>query len=134
MHICILNFRISVCWERISIRFFRNKNCAILHHFFMTVWWTTDRAKSFGILLPKLFWPTVRKNCSSEFSKFLRSLEQFVCLFVSRVGSNLCRMNQIRICRNNLFKQWRSEQFLVTECFSNLFLEISQISKKKEQL
>ena len=44
-----------------------------------------------GILLPKLFWPTVRKYCSSdrekllkfeaesrEFSKFLRSLEQFI--------------------------------------------------------
>ena len=43
-----------------------------------------------GILLPKLFWPTVRKKCSSdrkkllkfeaegqEFAKFLRSLEQF---------------------------------------------------------
>ena len=44
-----------------------------------------------GILLPKLFWPTVRKNCSSdretllkfeaegrEFAKFLRSLEKFI--------------------------------------------------------
>ena len=44
-----------------------------------------------GILLPKLFWPTVRKNCSTdrekllkfeaegrEFAKFLRSLEQFI--------------------------------------------------------
>ena len=44
-----------------------------------------------GILLPKLFWPTVRKNCSCdrekllkfeaegrEFAKFLRSLEQFI--------------------------------------------------------
>ena len=44
-----------------------------------------------GILLPKLFWPSVRKKCSSdrekllkfeaesrEFSKFLRSLEQFI--------------------------------------------------------
>ena len=43
-----------------------------------------------GILLPKFFWPTVRKNCSSdrekilkfeaegrEFAKSLRSLEQF---------------------------------------------------------
>ena len=43
-----------------------------------------------GILLPKLFWPTVWKNCPSdrekllkfgvegqEFAKFLRSLEQF---------------------------------------------------------
>ena len=44
-----------------------------------------------GILLPKLFWPTVRKKCSSDREKilkfeaeeqelaiFLRSLEQFV--------------------------------------------------------
>ena len=44
-----------------------------------------------GILLPKLLWPTVRKNCSSdrekplkfkvggrEFANILRSLEQFV--------------------------------------------------------
>ena len=44
-----------------------------------------------GILLPKWFCPTVRKNCSSdrekllrfeaegrEFAKFLRSLEQFI--------------------------------------------------------
>ena len=45
--------------------------------------------RGFGILLPKLFWPTERKNCSSdrekllkfeavgrEFAKILRSLEQ----------------------------------------------------------
>ena len=44
-----------------------------------------------GILLLKLFWPTVRKKCSNdlekllkseaegqEFAKFLRSLEQFI--------------------------------------------------------
>jgi hypothetical protein len=44
-----------------------------------------------GILLPKLFWHTVRKNCSSnqeklwkfkaegqEFANFLKSLEQFI--------------------------------------------------------
>ena len=44
-----------------------------------------------GILLPKLFWPTVRKNCSSnqdkllkfevegqELANFFRSLEQFI--------------------------------------------------------
>ena len=44
-----------------------------------------------GILLPKLFWPTVRKKCSTdwekllkfeaegrEFAKILRSLEQFI--------------------------------------------------------
>ena len=47
--------------------------------------------KKNGILLPKLFWPTVRKNCfcvrskllkfeaeGREFAKFLRSLEQFI--------------------------------------------------------
>ena len=44
-----------------------------------------------GTLLPKLFWPTVRKNCSSdwekllkfeaegqEFTEFSRSLEQLI--------------------------------------------------------
>ena len=62
-----------------------------------------------GILLPKLFWPTVRKKCSSdwekllkfeaegrEFAKFLRSLEQF----------------------------------MVTECFFNLFLEVTHLYYK----
>ena len=47
--------------------------------------------EGFGILLPKLFWPAVRKNGSSdwekllkfeaenwEFAQFLRSLEQFI--------------------------------------------------------
>ena len=45
----------------------------------------------YGILLPKLFWPTVRKKCFSDrekllkleaegrkFSKILRSFEQFI--------------------------------------------------------
>ena len=34
-----------------------------------------------GILLPKLFWPTVRKKYSSDWetlAKILRSLEQFI--------------------------------------------------------
>ena len=31
-----------------------------------------------GILLPKLFWPTVRKNCSSDWEKLMRSLEQSI--------------------------------------------------------
>ena len=47
--------------------------------------------KDNGILLPKLFWPTVRKNCSSdweknlkfeaegqEFAKNLRSLKELI--------------------------------------------------------
>ena len=35
-----------------------------------------------GILFPKLFWPTVRKNCSSDREKLLRSLEQFIRLII----------------------------------------------------
>ena len=59
----------------------------------MTVLHATLVSAAFGngILLPKLFWPTVRKNCSSDWEKllkieaegqefgiFLRSLEQFI--------------------------------------------------------
>ena len=49
------------------------------------------QSKTIGFLLTKLFWPTVRKNCSSDrekllkfeaegqdFAKFLRSQEQFI--------------------------------------------------------
>ena len=56
-----------------------------------TIGFRVMKLRKNGILLPKLFWPTVRKNCSSdrekllkfkaegrEFSKFLRSLEQFI--------------------------------------------------------
>ena len=69
-----------------------------------------------GILLTNLFWPTVRKNCSSdwdkllkfkaegrEFAKFLRSLEQFI---------------QTVNGHNN---------FCVTEWFFNMFLEVSHV-------
>ena len=53
--------------------------------------WNQGLLHSNGILLPKLFWPTVRKNCSSdrekllkletegrEFAKILRSLEKLI--------------------------------------------------------
>ena len=60
-----------------------------------------------GILLPKLFWPTVRKNCSSDQEKLLKF------------------KNEGRESEN--FLSERSEQFLVTECFFNLLLEASQI-------
>ena len=33
---------------------------------------TADQKGIFGILLPKLFWPTVRKNCSSDQEKLLK--------------------------------------------------------------
>ena len=60
-----------------------------LHNHFC-LWMSTLKNRN-GILLPKLFWPTVKKKCSSdrekllkfeaegrEFSKILRSLEQFI--------------------------------------------------------
>ena len=58
---------------------------AICNHFYYTI------VNTNGILLPKLFWPTVRKNCSTdrekllkfdaegwEFAKIVRSLKQFI--------------------------------------------------------
>ena len=59
-------------------------------------------ANNNGILLPKLFWPTVKKivKWSRIFFKIIRT-----------IYSN----------------SERSEQFLVTECVFNLFLEVSQI-------
>ena len=61
------------------------------------------------ILLPKLFWPTVRKNCSSD-----RELLKF-------------EAENFEITRTINSNSERSEQCLVTECFFNLFLEVSHI-------
>ena len=50
--------------------------CIYLPYSFMVVWESkithSVRITSVrnGILLPKLFWPTVRKNCSSDQEKF----------------------------------------------------------------
>ena len=62
-----------------------------------------------SILLPKLFWPTVRKNCFSdrekllkfeaegqEFAKFLRSLEQFIQ--TSKGLYNFCPLSHLLSC------------------------------------
>ena len=51
--------------------------------FFFVLWpgrrssWCVTYLRN-GILLPILFWPTVRKNCSSDEEKVLKSLEQFI--------------------------------------------------------
>ena len=31
-----------------------------------------EKPRDFGILLPKVFWPTVRRNCSSDREKLLK--------------------------------------------------------------
>ena len=69
-----------------------------------------------GILLPKLFWPTVRKNCSSDRWKTFE---------IWGWRSRICKNFEITrtICSNSE----RPEQFMVTKCFFNLFLEVSQI-------
>ena len=79
----------------------------------------------YGILLTKLFWPTVsrpavRKNCSSDQKK----------TFEIRGWSP--RIDKIFEVTGTIYSNSeRSEQFLVTECFFNFFLEISQISKNR---
>jgi hypothetical protein len=67
------------------------QNCLTGKTFWVVQMLGSPKSGSNSILLPKLFWPTVRKNCSSdwekllkfeaegqEFAKFLRSLEQFI--------------------------------------------------------
>ena len=58
--------------------------------------------KKNGILLPKLFWPTVRKKCSSDRGKLLKFEAEG---------------RKFEITRTIYSSSKRSEQFLVTECF-----------------
>ena len=67
-----------------------------------------------GILFPKFFWPTVRKKCSSDREKLLK--------FEAEGRGKI-----FEITRTIYSNSERSEQFLVTECFSNLFLEVPHI-------
>ena len=62
--------------------------------------------KIIGILLPKLFWPTVRKNCSSDWEKTfeIRGWRPRIC-------------NIFEITRKIYSNTERSKQFLVTESF-----------------
>ena len=55
--------------------------------------------------------PTVRKNCSSDQEKLLKF--------------KICKI--FEITRTIFSNSYKSEQFLVTECFFNLFLEVSHI-------
>ena len=70
-----------------------------------------------GILLPKLFCSTVRKNCSSDREKLLKFEAE------CREFAYFLRPLNRTIYQNSE----SSEQILVTECFFNLFLEVSHI-------
>ena len=67
-----------------------------------------------GSFLPKLFWPTVRKKIVLVIEKNIWNSRQ--------KAKNLQKFWD-QICSNSD----RSEQFLVTEWFLNLFLEVCQI-------
>ena len=88
-----------------------------------------------GILFPKLFWPFVRKYCSSDQEKLLKLeaegngilLPKLFWPAVRKNGSSdwekLCKI--FEITRTIYSNSERSEQFLITKCFFNLFLEVS---------
>ena len=68
----------------------------------------------FSILLPKLVLPTVRRNCSSDPEKLLKfeaEGQEFEIYF--------------EITRTIYLNSERLEQFSVTGCFFNFFLEVS---------
>ena len=77
--------------KRLLPQLFNTQSPSDRHIFWYFLAHSYFESKNNGILLPKLFWPTVRKKCSSdrekllkfeaegrEFAKFLRSLEQFI--------------------------------------------------------
>ena len=70
-----------------------------------------SRSHGNGILLSKLFSLTVRKKCSSDREKLLKfeAEGREFAKFLRSIYSN----------------SERSEQFLLTECFFNLLLEVS---------
>ena len=74
-----------------------------------------------GILLPKLFWPTVRINCSTDWEKLLKYIQGW--------RPRICKIFEITIYSSSE----RSEQFLVTKCFSNCSWRFF-MSHKLEQL
>ena len=68
-----------------------------------------------GILLPKLFWPTVKKKCFGDREK-TRGWRPRICKIFEITWTIYSNTE-------------RSEQSLVTESFFNLFLEVSQSYK-----
>ena len=71
-----------------------------------------------GILLPKLFWPTVRKKCSSDWEKLLKFEAD---RWRPRIFKNF------EITRTIYSNIKRSEQFFLQNAFFNLSLKVTQI-------
>ena len=83
----------GIFWNSVSklLRLMSNIKSSETLLMFDQSWLLLGNFRSIGILLPKLFWPTVRKNCTIdrekilkfeaegwEFAKILRSQQQFV--------------------------------------------------------
>ena len=105
--------------------FIRSENCWDPYHalaFLSFIFWVTanvcSRCKTLkarhqpestflcnGIFLPKFFWPTVRKNCSSNREKTFE---------IRGWRSRICKI--FEITRTIYSNSERSEQSLVTEC------------------
>ena len=79
-----------------------------------------SKVKIDSVWLEMLFcyqiWPTVRKNCSGDQEKLLKFVVG------CREFARICK--KFQIARTIYSHSERSEQFLVTEYFFNLFLEV----------
>ena len=107
---------VSSCVWLSVFNFLTSETCLCCPAIF--IHWRNDN----GILLPKLFWPTVRKKCTSDRKKTFE---------IWGWRPRICKFFEITciICSNSQ----RSEQFLVTEFtggFSNLRTIIIQTRKK----
>ena len=100
----------------LHVRYHLKKNCYKLRL-------SNAKTNNIGILIPNLFWPTLRKNCFSgrekllkfeaegrEFAKILRLLEQFIQK-VSERSKQFLKQNAFLTC------SWQGAQYESTIIF-----------------
>ena len=103
---CLWHY-VQVIWRAAKLLVVPNET---VHRWTIRTWFDIDVYKNNGILIAKLFWTPVRKNCFSDWEKLLK--------FDAK---------EFEITRTMHSNNERSKQFLETECFFNLFMEIFQI-------
>ena len=101
----IISTYVIFWWFKFKIWGMQRLNFDTIWQLFYTFWIGGTRN---GILLPKLFWPTVRKNCSSDREKTFEILGWRQKIF-----------KNFEITRPLYSNSERFEQFLVKECFLN---------------
>ena len=102
---CLWHY-VQVIWRAAKLLVVPNET---VHRWTIRTWFDIDVYKNNGILLQKLFWPTVRQNCSNdrdfflkfeaegwEFAKFMRSLEQFIQIVKGQ--NNFWQQNAFLTC------------------------------------